>query len=64
MTSPLASRITTSGTRMGVTITGTHSRSKRAEFKAELEAGGDAVRDLCKNDARHGAYLQYPGLPL
>ena len=49
---------------MGVTMTGTHSRSKRAEFKAELEAGGDAVRDLFENDARHGAHLQYPGLPL
>ena len=29
-------------------MTGMHSRSKFAEFKAELESGGVAVRDLVR----------------
>ena len=30
-------------------MTGMHSRLKRTDFKAELEAGGDAVRDLLRS---------------
>ena len=29
-------------------MTGMHSNSKRAEFKSELESGGNAVRDLVR----------------
>ena len=29
-------------------MTGTHGRSKLAEFKAELESGGDLVRELVR----------------
>ena len=43
---------------------GRHHDRDAKQVKAELEAGGDAVRDLFENDARHGTHLQYPGLPL
>ena len=29
-------------------MTGMHSKSKLADFKAELESGGDAVRELVR----------------
>ena len=49
MASPLVSQSTIPDVGKNDTMTGIHSRLKRADFKSELERGGDRVRELLRS---------------